>query len=157
MAMCRILKPIMEHSRKEELFRKAFFATIMVNACIAVADIIVGFFFVFQEPINAFLFLSDNSFLNSIQPFVGIITNQNQLMGILYFFSHGIVKLTLVWGLLTNRLWAYPFAIALLGIFTLYQFYEIALRFSFFTAILIIVNGITIYFIGREYRQIVVQ
>lgn len=147
----------MEQSRKAELLHKAFFATVMVNGGIAFADMMVGLLFVFKQQITAFLYLSTNPLLNSLQPVVVTISNQNQTMGIVYFFSHGVVKLILVWGLLTNRLWAYPFAIVLLSGFTIYQLYDILMRFSFFTLLLIMVNGITIFFISREYRQIVVQ
>ncbi len=147
----------MEQSRKVELLHKAFFATVMVNGAIALADMAVGLLFVFKQQITAFLYLSTNPLLNSLQPIVATISSQNQTMGIIYFFSHGLVKMTLVWGLLTNRLWAYPFAIVLLSGFTIYQFYDIMMHFSFFTLLLIVVNGITIFFISREYRQVVVQ
>jgi uncharacterized membrane protein len=71
-----------------------------------------------------------------------------------YFFSHGIIKLFLVWGLLTNRLWAYPTAIVFLAGFSLYQIFDLFIHFSWFTALLLIVNGMTIFFIAREYRSL---
>ncbi|HSR01017.1 MAG TPA: DUF2127 domain-containing protein [Sphingomicrobium sp.] len=37
-----------------------------------------------------------------------------------YLLSHGAVKLALVIGLLMRKLWAYPTAIAVLGLFILY-------------------------------------
>src|SRR5260221_1349979 len=41
-----------------------------------------------------------------------------------YLFSHGIVKLLLVIGLLRNKLWAYPASLILLGLFIVYQLYH---------------------------------
>ncbi len=147
----------MEQSRKEYIFHKVFFATVLVNGCIALADITAGCFFLFKQQITAYLYFANNPVSHTLQSAVMSISTQNQIMGIIYFFSHGIVKLILVWGLLTNRLWAYPFAILLLSGFTLYQMYDLITRFSFFTLLLLTVNIITIFFISREYRQIVVQ
>jgi uncharacterized membrane protein len=147
----------MNQLKKDTLLHKAFFATIIVNGGIAVADMAVGLLFVFQKQITSLLFLSSNPLLQKLSVMAATISSQNQSMGILYFFSHGIVKLVLVWGLLTNRLWAYPFAIVVLSAFILYQLYDIILDFSLFTLFLMIVNGITIFFISREYKRIVVQ
>jgi uncharacterized membrane protein len=139
---------------KEKVLHKAFFATVIVNGCIAVADTLAGFFFLFEQRITAVLYFYHYPLSNIIQRVIMSISTQNQTMGVIYFFSHGIVKLILVWGLLTNRLWAYPLAIVLLGGFSIYQIYDISMRFSWFTLLLLIVNVITVFFISREYRQI---
>jgi uncharacterized membrane protein len=44
-----------------------------------------------------------------------------------YLFSHGIIKIGLVWALLKHKLWAYPLSIIVFGAFIVYQLY----RFSF--------------------------
>src|SRR3954447_17768789 len=41
-----------------------------------------------------------------------------------YLLSHGVVKLALVAGLLTRKLWAYPMAMVVLGLFIVYQLYR---------------------------------
>lgn len=41
-----------------------------------------------------------------------------------YLLSHGAVKLALVAGLLMRKLWAYPTAMVVLGLFILYQLYR---------------------------------
>lgn len=41
-----------------------------------------------------------------------------------YLLSHGAVKLALVAGLLMRKMWAYPTAIIVLGLFVLYQLYR---------------------------------
>jgi uncharacterized membrane protein len=145
----------MESAAKESILHKAFFATVIVNGCIALADLTVGFFFLFEQKIVAVLYLYHYPFSSIIQSITATISAQNQLMGIIYFFSHGVVKGILVWGLLSDRLWAYPLAIVLLSGFTVYQLYDLLMRFSWFTVLLLVVNGITIFFISREYRHIV--
>ncbi len=146
----------MDTTEEKNLVHKAFFATVIVNGCIAVADMAMGFFFLFEQKIVAALYLYHYPFSAIIQSVTATISAQNQIMGIIYFFSHGVVKMTLVWGLLTNRLWAYPLAIVLLGGFSLYQLYDLWYRFSWFTLLLLVVNIITIFFISREYRDITV-
>ena len=41
-----------------------------------------------------------------------------------YLFSHGVVKLLLIAGLLRERLWAYPASLAVMGLFIVYQLYR---------------------------------
>ena len=147
----------MDIAEERELLHKAFFATVIVNGCIAVADIAAGLFFVFQRQITTYLYFSNYPFSTVLQKVVLNISTQNQSIGMIYFFSHGIVKLILVWGLWTNRLWAYPLAIVLLGGFSVYQIVTLFTNVSMFTILLLIVNVITVFFISREYRQLVVK
>lgn len=50
----------------------------------------------------------------------------------LYLVLHGVVKLGLVISLLRGKMWAYPLAFILLGLFVLYQFYRFVLSHSIF-------------------------
>jgi uncharacterized membrane protein len=144
----------MEEATTQRVFRKAFLATIIVNGCIAVADMVAGAFFLFEHQITALLYYRQYPFSATIQSILMTLFAQNQLMGILYFFSHGTVKLILVWGLLTHRLWAYPLAIVILSGFSIYQAYDLFHHMSYFTLLLIVVNILTIFFITREWRYI---
>jgi len=141
-------------SKKEVVFHQAFFATVFLNGLIAIADICAGLFFFFERPISGFLYSYHYPCSHIIQAVVLELMSQSQLMGMLYFFSHGIVKLFLVWGLLTNRLWAYPLSIIFLTGFSIYQIFDMAKDFSWFTLLLFIVNVVTVFFIAREYRSL---
>lgn len=72
----------------------------------------------------------------------------------LYLFSHGVVKLLLVVGLLRAKLWAYPASLIVLGLFIAYQFY----RYSFtHSAALIVLSIFDIFVMGlvwHEYRLV---
>lgn len=48
-----------------------------------------------------------------------------------YLFSHGLIKLGLVVGLLRNRLWAYPSSLVAMAIFIVYQLYRYSYTHSF--------------------------
>ncbi len=121
---------------------RAFFITVVINGLIALGDLGVGLFFLFQRQLTVLF------------PFLHHITLQDQGMGMLYFFSHSVVKLFLVWGLLTDRLWAYPLAIIFLSLFGLYQIVTLFSVFSLFTLLLLLVNAVTVFFIAREYRSL---
>jgi uncharacterized membrane protein len=140
--------------KDQKIFHQAFFATVFLNGIIAVADLAAGLFFICEKPIVSFLYIHQYPFSHIIQAVLLELTAQSRLMGMLYFLSHGIIKLFLVWGLLTNRLWAYPTSIVLLAAFSFYQIYTLFSTFSFFTTLLLIVNLVTIFFIAREYRSL---
>jgi uncharacterized membrane protein len=139
---------------QEKIFHQAFFATVLLNGLIAITDIFAGLFFIFERPIASFLYVHHYPLAHVIQATVMELTSQSQLMGILYFLSHGIVKIFLVWGLLTNRLWAYPLSIVFLTGFSIYQIFTLVGHFSWFTSLLLFVNVITVFFIAREYRSL---
>ncbi len=141
-------------SKVETILHSAFFATVILNGLIAIADIIAGIFFLFERQIAGILYTYHYPLASIFRAVVLELMTQNQLMGIVYFFAHGLVKLFLVWGLLTNRLWAYPTSIIFLGAFSLYQIYDLFIQFSWFTTLLLIVNIVTIFFIAREYRSL---
>jgi uncharacterized membrane protein len=69
-----------------------------------------------------------------------------------YLLSHGIVKIVLVYGLLKEKLWAYPASFVVFGAFIAYQLY----RFSFTHEIALIALSIFDLFVillaVHEYR-----
>ena len=55
------------------------------------------------------------------------LTGNAILFGSVYLLTHGAVKVVLVIALLLNKLWAYPWMIAVLFVFIGYQLYRISL------------------------------
>jgi uncharacterized membrane protein len=70
-----------------------------------------------------------------------------------YLLAHGVVKVALVAALLSNRLWAYPWAIAFLIIFIGYQLYRIALRPTAGLIGLTIFDVFVVWLTWREWRK----
>jgi uncharacterized membrane protein len=70
-----------------------------------------------------------------------------------FLIVHGIVKLVLVGGLATNRLWAYPAAILVFAGFTIYQLYQLTQQSSLFLEIVTILDVIVILLVIAEYRH----
>ncbi len=79
------------------------------------------------------------------------VTGNHQLFVALYLLSHGIVKLVLVVGLLRNRLWAYPAALIVFGLFALYQVYLYTFNHSLAVDALTLFDFVVMYFIWREW------
>lgn len=71
-----------------------------------------------------------------------------------YLVSHGIVKLWLIVGLLRTKLWYYPIAIAVFGLFILYQLYRFDSTHSFWLLLITAVDALVIVLTWHEYRYI---
>src|SRR5437773_5574389 len=81
------------------------------------------------------------------------LTGSAVLFGAVYLLAHGLVKVILVGALLKNQLWAYPWTIAFLGVFIVYQLYRLSLQPSVgLTALTIFDAGIA-WLTYREYRK----
>jgi uncharacterized membrane protein len=75
------------------------------------------------------------------------------LFGAIYLLSHGIAKIVLVALVLRDKLWAYPWLIALLLAFIGYQLYQItAVHFSVGLTLLTVFDAILVWLTWREYR-----
>jgi uncharacterized membrane protein len=72
----------------------------------------------------------------------------------IYLLSRGLIKLGLVVALLKNQLWAYPSSLAVLGLFVVYQLYQIAMTFSVLLVVLTVFDLIVMWFIWREYEVV---
>jgi uncharacterized membrane protein len=75
------------------------------------------------------------------------------LFGALYLLSHGLVKVVLVWAVLRDRLWAYPWMIAFLGIFIAYQAYRMVVEPTVGLALLTVFDLVVVWLTVREYGR----
>lgn len=75
----------------------------------------------------------------------------SELFAAMYLLSHGIIKIILVVALLKNKLWAYPWSIAVLGIFIAYQLYRFTHTHSLWLIALSVFDVVVLYLIWREY------
>src|SRR6202521_522700 len=69
-----------------------------------------------------------------------------------YLFSHGVIKVFLVIGLLRNKLWAYPVSLVVLGLFIVYQRYRFSYTRGFGLIVLTVFDVIVMGLIWHEYR-----
>jgi uncharacterized membrane protein len=69
-----------------------------------------------------------------------------------YLLIHGVIKLVAVGSLLRNQLWGYWFSMITLGLFMLYQVYEVALKHSVAIGVLTVFDVFLMWLIYREYQ-----
>jgi len=141
----------------EQQLHRAFVTTVFINGIIAVLDILAGFFFASQSIIDPYLttVVQRGGFIGTIASVIQSMSGRVQAIGAFYFFSHGAVKILLVWGLWKSKLWAYPVSIVFLAGFSLYQLYEILVHFSFIVTAFLLFNTIVIILVIQEYRRVV--
>lgn len=77
-----------------------------------------------------------------------------RIFGAIYLFSHGVIKLYLVWALLKRKLYIYPVAIVVFGLFIIYQLYRYSFNHSPWLIGLSIIDAIVIVLTWLEYRRI---
>jgi len=150
---------------KEKTTHALFQLTLLCKAVFAVAEILagIGAFFVtqqivfrlvdrltqlelFQHPhdlIANYLYASAEHFSLSTRNFTAA-----------YLLSHGVVKLWLIVGLLREKLWYYPLAIAVFGLFVIYQLYRFNLSHSPWLILITLVDIVVIALTWHEYRYV---
>ena len=77
-----------------------------------------------------------------------------QHFGVLYLLSHGLVKVVLVLLLWRRKLWAYPLAVAVLGLFIAYQIFRWTSTHSTFLIFLSALDAIIIWLTMAEYGRL---
>ncbi|MDQ1545193.1 MAG: hypothetical protein QOH69_97 [Actinomycetota bacterium] len=90
---------------------------------------------------------------NSLLHLTSTLTVSSTLFGAAYLLVHGIAKVVLVWAVLRDRLWAYPWLIAFLLVFIGYQAYEMIVHFSLGLLLLTIMDGLIVWLTWLEYRK----
>jgi len=81
------------------------------------------------------------------------LTLSASLFGAIYLLLHGFVKVILVWAVLRNFLWAYPWMMAFLLIFIGYQVYQLVVKFSLGMALLTVFDLLILWLTWYEYRM----
>lgn len=80
------------------------------------------------------------------------LSTATTLYGAIYLLAHGLAKVVLVALVLRDKLWAYPWMIALLGAFIAYQLYRLTYRLSIGLIALTIFDAFVAWLTWREYR-----
>ena len=81
------------------------------------------------------------------------VSTSTTLFGAVYLLSHGVTKIVLVVLVLREKLWAYPWLIALLLAFIAYQLYRIsAVHFSIGLTALTVFDAALVWLTWREYQ-----
>jgi uncharacterized membrane protein len=82
------------------------------------------------------------------------VSTDARLFGIAYLLIHGFVNLILAWGLLRQRLWAFPTAIAIIATFAIYQVVQFSATHSLFLAGLTVFDMVMIWLIWHKWQHL---
>ena len=155
--------PLKRDARAHQVLDRFFYTSIWLKGLHALFEIIGGIALLLTSP--AFIlgiiatvtqdemaedpndFIA-NTLLNAAQK----ISVGSERFAAFYLLSHGVVKIFLVIGLLRDRRWAYPAALAVFGAFIFYQVYRFSLTHSIGLAALTIFDLAVMWLIWREYR-----
>jgi uncharacterized membrane protein len=75
------------------------------------------------------------------------------VFGAVYLLSHGLVKIVLVAALLRSQLWAYPWMIAFLVVFVVYQIYRMTFAPSIGLVALTVFDVVVTWLTYLEYQR----
>ncbi|MCX6765773.1 MAG: DUF2127 domain-containing protein [Candidatus Moranbacteria bacterium] len=78
----------------------------------------------------------------------------SQIFGGLFLLSHGLIKIFLIAALFRKKLWAYPLAIAVFGIFIFYQMYRYSISHSAWLIVLTILDIFVVTLTYLEYQNL---
>jgi uncharacterized membrane protein len=79
---------------------------------------------------------------------------KSQFFGGLFLLSHGLIKIGLIAALFKRKLWAYPLAMAVFGIFIVYQMYRYSHSHSLWMIVLSGLDVCVILLTYLEYRNL---
>ena len=149
----------------EKNIRLVFYISLWFKGVFAFSEIVAGIaaYFVSQQFLLAVVqlvtrdeFAEDphdavsNFLLHTVQN----LSIAGQDFAAIYLLGHGVIKLWLIIGLLRRKLWYYPTAIVVFGLFIAYQLYRYTFTHSplllFITVVDLIVIGLT----QHEYRYL---
>lgn len=151
----------MLQEQREKIIHTVFFWGIVLKALDGALEILGGIALLFSGMlVHIALVLIQNELIEDPHDFLATYLQhtlpsflaQSGWFASLYLFSHGIVKIVLVAGLLRNKLWAYPSAIVVFALFVAYQLYLYAFSHSLFLLVLTALDLVVIWLTWHEYR-----
>ena len=82
------------------------------------------------------------------------LTSNGELFAAIFLLSHGIIKALLVYGLLRDQRWAFPWAIGVFSAFGIYQIYRYAIHPSGWLIALTLLDVFVILLTLAEWRRL---
>lgn len=154
----------MKATHKSDWWDRFFYVAIIFKGLDGVLELIGGTLLLFVAPdkIKQLAILitqpelteDPNDFIaNHVLQGTAGLTDHVVLFGAIYLLAHGIVKVVLVTALLRQKLWAYPWMIAVLIIFILYQLYQLSVTPSAGLVALTVFDILIVVLTWHEYRR----
>lgn len=90
----------------------------------------------------------------ALRHIISHLTANSKLVGVSYLLGNGVVKVFLAASILRGKLWSYPVAIVVLGLFILLQCGRLGFHFSYLMLCVTAIDTAIVLLIWREYRLI---
>lgn len=155
---------VMEGKRERPELETAFRVAVWIKGVDGALEIVGGVLLLFVSPASVrhlVRWATAHELAQDPHDFVAthLLHSANQLShsrtmyGALYLLSHGISKVVLVVEVLRDRLWAYPWMIALLVAFIAYQLYQLTQQATLGIVGLTVFDAVVVLLTIREYRH----
>src|SRR4051812_7677193 len=147
----------------EDKIRKVFQASVALKGVNALVESAIGIvlYIVSTDQIVAWaksltlheLTINPNDFIaNHLLSLAQNFAMNSKQFYAFYLFSHGLIKVLLVIGLLRNKMWAYPVSLVVLGLFVIYQMYRFSHTLSAGLVALSVFDAFVMALIWHEWR-----
>ncbi len=149
--------PEVEHT-VYELFKWS----LILKGTISVAEVAAGIALLFIPP--SWIALGVESVLTTLAPYTHLSPVQHIVDELLHYsdgavmfaaiflLSRGLIKCFLIWALLKGIVWAYPYSLAVMSLFVIYQIYEYTTTHSITFLAITAFDLVVMYFVWREWR-----
>lgn len=156
----------MENLENKSWYDKAYFVTVAVKGFDGLVELVAGLWLLIApatlHSLLQFIFGEaaehNGRFMQFIAENVAHIDKDLSSGGILlvalFLLSHGIVKLALVYALLKEILWAYPYALAVLSMFLVYQVYVFMVHPSIGMFLFSVLDAVIIFMVYGEWQKL---
>jgi uncharacterized membrane protein len=94
----------------------------------------------------------DDRIAGALRSFAEELGTGRHTFAVVYLIAHGVVKVALAAGLLANKRWAYPFGIAVLLAFAIYQIYRFTHTHAILLPLLSALDLGIAWLVWREWR-----
>jgi len=146
---------------KERSIRDAFYVTIFIKGFDGVIEIALGLVLMFTNSLSDLIFfLTRNEIIDDPNDFftthLRAFASQSHeafVLGGLYLIAHGAVKTFLCASLWRGYPWAYPAAMAFLGLFILFQLIRISVTGSIPLILLTLFDVGVFWLVYHEYKR----
>lgn len=150
--------------RRGDLLDRAFLIGIVLKGLDGVLEVVGGLLLLVVKPstiVGIVQALTQHELSEDPHDFLathllhatGALSGATLAFGAAYLLAHGVVKIVLVAALLRNRIWAYPWMIAFLIAFIVYQLYRMTFAPSIGLVGLTVFDGIVTWLTIREYQR----
>ncbi len=147
---------------QEKYYRRAFVIGLVMKAIAAVGQTVLGVLFLFTTAVSSVIvYLVQNELIEDPTDFLATRINaflplsaHVQFVSALYLLVHGAIKLFLIWGLLKNKLWAYPASLVFIGLIVFYQVLSLSFAHPVIFTLLTLLDIIVAFLIWHEYKYV---